>query len=200
MEDKLTSRQKQALATKKKIYDVAMKLMKEVGMDGLTVQKICKHAGISVGAFYHHYKSLDFVITESYKNADAIFQTFREGFFDDESVQERILFLAAEQIKIVLENGVETISQVYKSQISMGSEYFGSWLRALPKAYEEVIIYGQQNGSLRSDFPAETITREIIIMIRGYIYDWCVHDGNYDLQDATQKAVSKFLQFYQTNE
>lgn len=57
MKKKLTSRDRQAIATKKKIYDTGVSLLQQYGFDGVNVSQIAKKAGVSVGTFYHYYTS-----------------------------------------------------------------------------------------------------------------------------------------------
>lgn len=197
-EQNLTNRQKQALKTKKKIFDTAIKLLKEVGFENLTINKICKEAGVAVGSFYYYYKSLDFVVVELYKKVDGDFKRIGENDVLTGSTKDRILKLVDIQVNYGLDLGLDFIIQLYKSQVTMGSEYFGSWERELPKIFIDTIAEGQTKGEVKGDYEASKIGREIIILVRGYIYDWCVHKGNYDLLTNVKEAVEKYLEFYLT--
>lgn len=192
----MTNRQKQALETKKKIYDTAMRLLKEIGFENLTISKICKEAGVAVGSFYYYFKSLDFVVIESYKMVDDQFKRIRQENKIHGTTYDKILQLTDYQTSYAVDMGVELVTQVYKSQINIGNDYFGSWHRELPKLYFETIKDGQQIGEIRDDYDAESIAREIIIIVRGYIYDWCVHKGNYDLAENAKDSIKKHLSFY----
>ena len=44
--DTITNRKKQALETKRKIYDIAVKLFAEYGFDKVSIQQICKECEI----------------------------------------------------------------------------------------------------------------------------------------------------------
>ena len=48
--------------TQKALYDAACTLMHDYGYDYLTVQNICKLAGVTTGAFYHHFHSKDDIL------------------------------------------------------------------------------------------------------------------------------------------
>ena len=195
-ENIMTNRQKQALKTKKKIYDTAIRLLKEYGLEKLTINKICKEAGVSVGSFYYYFKSLDFVVVESYKIVDQQFQKISDENKLCGTACEKVLQLVRYQTAYAVNMGIELVTQMYKSQISIGNDYFGSWDRPLPKLYIETIKGGQKTGELRSDYTAESMAREIIIMVRGYIYDWCIHNGNYNLSESAEASAEKLLAFY----
>ena len=54
---KKTSRQLQAEQTKAHLLEVALRLVREQGFDNVKIGDICKEAGVSTGAFYHHLTS-----------------------------------------------------------------------------------------------------------------------------------------------
>jgi AcrR family transcriptional regulator len=54
----LTRRQKQAIDTKKHILEAALELMDINGFPNTAIERICKKAGVSAGAFYHYYASI----------------------------------------------------------------------------------------------------------------------------------------------
>ncbi|MCY6354247.1 hypothetical protein [Clostridium sp. ZS2-4] len=43
---------------------------------------------------------------------------------------------------------------------------------------------------------AEDITRSIVIFGRGIIYDWCLHNGEYDLEKEMRKRLSVFVKCF----
>jgi Transcriptional regulator len=58
MSDKpISSRKQQALETKARIYQTALSLMEKKNYQSITIEEISKSAGVSVGAFYHYFKS-----------------------------------------------------------------------------------------------------------------------------------------------
>ena len=44
----------------------------------------------------------------------------------------------------------------------------------------------------------EKITNYILIFSRGIIYDWCLQNGNYDIEDFSKKAFIDFFEIFQT--
>ena len=68
----LNKRQRQALATKLKITEKAMELIKTYGLDSIKVTDICESANISVGAFYHYFNSKQDLIENAYMKIDLL--------------------------------------------------------------------------------------------------------------------------------
>lgn len=60
--------------TKTKILDIAQSIVLDKGFGGATVDAIIKEAGVSKGAFFHHFSSkaeLGYLLVERYAKADA---------------------------------------------------------------------------------------------------------------------------------
>ncbi len=195
--EKWTMRQsKQELkskSTKQKILDIALKLLGEKGFDQMQVSQICKLAGISVGAFYHHFSSKEDIIVEAYKEVDEFFVLHVIPSLKDLEVKERIIEFIGWQAKYASDKGFELISQLYKSQIFSGSSFFISPERALPQGLKEIVEEGQRNHQILNDLSADYITNQLLRYARGIIYDWCVHKGEYCLVTEMKTSVQLFL-------
>ena len=53
-------RKEQAQQTEQAILQAAMELARENSFDKVSVRDICQRAGITTGAFYHHFRSKAF--------------------------------------------------------------------------------------------------------------------------------------------
>ena len=71
----LTKRKIQAIKTRNIIYTTAIELMEKSGYDGITIEEISQKAGVSVGAFYHYFKSKYDILTEIFQKIDDFFKT-----------------------------------------------------------------------------------------------------------------------------
>ena len=60
------SRKEKAAETKRKIFETAIRLIKEKGYDNITISEISKASGVAKGSFYVHYKSKEDIVRESY--------------------------------------------------------------------------------------------------------------------------------------
>ena len=76
-EKALNSRKKQAKETRTRIYETAVELMQEHGFENITVEEICKQAGVAVGSFYYHFQSKNDILTEIFHRADEYFVAHR---------------------------------------------------------------------------------------------------------------------------
>lgn len=191
-----TSRQLQAEKTKHTIYITARKLIAENGFDNITIDEICRNAGISKGLYYHYYKSKDDIIIEGYSECDEYFETHVRNSLSEENYIDRIIEFIDYQILYADNLGIDVILQTYKSQIQHGNDFFVSDGRTLPVILKEIINEGQHKGDIRMDIDADYIENYILRFSRGLIYDWCLHDGKYNIKESAHEAVSRLVELF----
>ena len=63
----MAPKQERSLDTTTALMQAAMKLSLLKGIDNVTVREICAEAGISVGAFYHHFASRQELLQRSFE-------------------------------------------------------------------------------------------------------------------------------------
>lgn len=191
-----TNRQLQAERTKHKIYVNARKLIVEYGFDNVTVDEICKQCGISKGLYYHYFKSKADIIIEGYSECDEYFETHVRNSMTKENYIDRIVEFIDHQLNYAENLGIDVIIQAYKSQIQHGNDFFISEGRTLPLILKEIIADGQQKGDIRTDIEADYIENFILKFSRGLIYDWCLHNGKYNIKDSAHEAVSRLVELF----
>lgn len=177
--DNLTKRQLQAINTKKKIYDVAMELMNTRGFDNTTIEDISKKANVSVGAFYHYYKSKDDIFFELYKIADEYFKSEVSLKLVNKTSSEQIIIYFEHYAKYNQDRGLDAIRQLYNSK----NKNFIAQGRYMKILLEEIISDGFNKKELKSTMTTEETADYFLIFARGIIYDWCLHDAEYNLQE-----------------
>lgn len=192
----MTSRQKQALDTKRHILHTALKLMKEQGFEGITIKQICKEAGVSTGAFYHHLKSKEGIIIEGYSECDEYFDEYIMNHLESKDTIDKIIEYIGYQMEYAKKLGVETITQIYKTQLTDGKEFFLSEERGLPKNLLVLIKKVQNEGILKTDFTANEIRDELLLVSRGTIYYWCQKNGEFDITNYCKKIISHHLEYF----
>ena len=194
--EELTNRKKQAISTKKRILDTSMKLMKEYGYDAMTIKQICDEAGVSTGAFYHHLGSKDGIIIEGYSECDRYFEKYVINNLKSDNIIDRIIEYIGYQMKYAVEIGIDTITQIYKAQLTNANEFFLSDKRALSSNLLILIKEAQNENLLRDDFTAEEIRDELLLISRGTIYNWSQKNGSFDLIGYCNKLISHHIFFY----
>ena len=70
MEDYKQRRQREAAQTEQAILQAAMRLCRQKAFDKVSVREICSLAGITTGAFYHHFPSKEALLAKGFSSLD----------------------------------------------------------------------------------------------------------------------------------
>ena len=193
--EKLTRKQ-QAEQTKQKLLDVSLRLIKEQGYDQVKISDICDEVGVSIGAFYHHLKNKAGIVTEAYTACDHYFEDIVYPKFKDRYDVEAICDYLDYQMQYAIDMGVDITIQMYKAQITEGTEFFLLLSRGLPKGLIQVINQLQEHNVFSNHKTAAEIGNEILVISRGILYNWCQFHGTYDLKQFNRDIVSKYIEHY----
>lgn len=192
----LTSRQLQAQATKDHIMKTAKKLSQHYTYDELSVETICSEAGVSIGSFYHHFKSKQDLIVEGYGECDNFFRENIIGKLKSTDEIDRILEYIDYQMQYAVDVGIELMVEVYRAQITEGVDFFLKSSRGLPQGLLQLVGKAQDNGLITKSQDAESITSELLLISRGVIYNWCQNKGSYELRNYCQKIITNHIQCF----
>ena len=193
---KKTARTLQAEATRRKLLEVSTELIKKHGFDGVKIEEICKSAGVSVGAFYHHIKNKAGIIIESYRQCDEYFINEIFQKFEERTDLYAIVDYISYQMEYAKQTSIDVCLQVYRAQLTEGTEFFLSNERGLTKGLIDVVDRLQKANTIKKDETAEEIAEEILTISRGCIYNWCQKSGSFDLNEYGKRIVENYIQVY----
>ncbi len=188
VKEKVTQRTLQSINTRKRIFDVAIELIREQGFDSVTIENISKKAGVSVGAFYHHFDSKSDVIYEIFKQIDEYFENEVLNQLSGTSI-EKINAFFGYYAEFIIDQGIDFIKQLYTTK----NKLFIKKDRYLWVCLKTLILEGQANNEISTEKSAEEIMDFIFIFVRGVVFDWCLHDGEYDLKAVLLADIKQIL-------
>lgn len=195
MKTSITSQQR-AIDTKNKIISVFFTLLKEKTLQEITIQMICINAGISVGAFYHHYSSKENVLEETFHHFDAFIEevlTKKQYPSSEEAIIDFLfhLIIGAEDY------GINVTREVLKYTLSATSHnYFSMQNRASHSYLLKLIEQAIQENVLRKDCDAKEIAILLLRHAHGIGYDWVAQNGNYNLANALHYDLNLLLKAF----
>ncbi len=86
------SRDERKQATRQEIIDAALRLLSDRGYSGLSLREVTREAGISPGAFYRHFESMEalglVLIDESFGSLRDMLRGARAGKLDPKKITE----------------------------------------------------------------------------------------------------------------
>ncbi len=190
MKKKLTNRDKQAQATKKKIYQVGIKLIQKHGLDGVNVTQIAKSAGVSVGTFYHYYNSKLDLFMDLYRKADQYYETELVHSLKGCSYPKNVYRFFDEYAELAVENGVPLTQKMYVPENTL----FTARTQGMHAVLEALICDAQVCGLCKLKDTPQEIEKELFLIARGVIFDWALYEGSYDLKEKMQKMLALYLE------
>lgn len=190
----LTSRQKQAIETKLRISEAAMKLLKNTSYDLIKVTDICKEANVSVGTFYHYFESKDIMIISSYSSIDSlIIENFENKSFD--SYIDAVIGLNNSEATIVASLGYNFTINSYIQILMDENQYTISPNRLVHLKLLELLNLALHNNEIM-DTDIYELSEYINRTARGNIFDWCLKRGETNLVDVWTSDIEKIMVSY----
>lgn len=191
-ENELTKRQIQALNTKNKIYSTTFELIKSQGLQNVTVEAICRRAEVSVGSFYNSYKSKNDILMDIYRRADDYFLNIIEKKLQEGSFADRILMFFDYYAKYNMSNGLDFVKKLYSTENNL----FIKDGRHMQAVLQNIIDDGQKSGQISTKMTSEEIVEYLFVAARGICFDWCLHDGQYDLDKFMVDYIKNLITIF----
>ncbi|MBP2643997.1 MAG: TetR/AcrR family transcriptional regulator [Firmicutes bacterium] len=183
---KMTNRAKQAEATKNKIYECGVNLIRKHGFDQVTVEQISKEAGVSVGTYYYYFQSKFDLFSEIFKRGDEYFQTHVATSLQAEDSLKQIIEFFDKYADFNILNGIEMVKKLYTANNKM----FITKGRAMQNILNTIIERGQANSRISIRLSSQEITAALFVTARGVVYEWCLYDGTIDLKQEMKKIIT----------
>lgn len=186
--NRMTPRKEQALKTRQEIFETAIELFDKRGYERVSINDICKKAGVSTGAFYHHFKSKDQVLMEDFMKTDDFYKELAKEIAGIEDYYEKLRVFFLSTMRFLADLGLAQLKVTYHTQIGPDKKapYLGNEKRVLYSIMEDLFREGQERGEIREDLSSGDIARLTIHCYRGIIYDWCLANGSFDLVEASE--------------
>ncbi|WP_312815560.1 TetR/AcrR family transcriptional regulator [Sedimentibacter sp.] len=185
----MNSRTIQAQKTKDRIHKTSLKLFMSKGIDNVSIQDIAKAANISVGSFYNYYKSKLDVLYQNYKVADKNFIEFVNNGVEGDTIKEKVKNYMLFYIDFVTSEPYDFTKLLYNNS----NKLFLKKGRAMQTLLAPIIDEGINNGEITADMNTEEIIEFLFQSMRGLIFHWCLHDGNFDLHERADKYLELII-------
>jgi len=195
MAAKVTARTQRASKTRQQLFDTALELFDRKGYEKVSINEICRKAGVSTGAFYHHFKSKDQILMEEFMKIDDFYMELANKVSGIEDSLKRLQAFISSTMRSLDDMGLKRLKVTYHTQIGPDrkASYLGNEKRALYSILEGLFLEGQENGQIRQDMSAEVLTRLSIHCVRGIIYDWCLVNGSFDMIETGEMMMELFI-------
>ena len=194
MRNKLTKKQLQALETKKKLQEVALKLFKEHGFDYVTIKDIVGELGLTTTAFHHHYKSKEEILFNY--NADYYMSLTKNLVLNNAlNSVDKCKVILSHFMTINAENSLDfmrvvirltTYEKMYAPQHLEYFEYFRDVIgHHIDKAKSEKLIV--------DNISTDVIVEQLMTIFLGISTMWVARNGEFDLKEKGMNLITLYL-------
>ncbi len=181
----MTSRRFQTEETHRKIYNTAFDLMTRKGFDKITIKDISKKAGVSIGTFYHYYKSKNDILREVYQKADDYFRDVMADMRPGSAAEQIVEYFRC-YAKFSEQNTVGFTTHLYNIE----NKFFLKKGRLMQTALADIVRQGQENGEIAKTKTPDELVDFLFLIARGIVFDWGLRDGQYDLVQKTAEIFT----------
>jgi len=188
----LTNRQKQAIKSKLHISNVALNLFKNNPYDDIKITDICEAANVSVGAFYHYFKSKEDIITITYQGLDSLVEEKVLNSSYNSNV-EAIIDINYQAGLIMRDMGYGFVSAAYQLMMKQDNPITTDYNRPSYKLLDKHIKLAVENGEIESKYEVEELVHYLMLVGRGVMLDWCLVQGEYDIAEAISKHIKNCI-------
>lgn len=183
-----TSRQRQAEETKQLLINKAFSLFNTHGFEAVGVRDIASAAGVSTGAFYHHFKSKEELVFYRAIGTSDWFSSLSPADFAGDSCYEKLHDFCSSYLAGAVEaDGPEMIHHILSwKETSAG-------LRGI---FLELLSLGQERGEFSTEKSAGELCDFLLACYRGAVYDWYRNDGRTDLRTLIWEHIHYPLEYF----
>ena len=182
-------REKQAARTKRKIYETSLKLFQEKGYANVTIKDIAVESKVAVGSFYNYFSTKSDIITEEFKEGDAVFENFFNNELKGDTLKIRIKNYMLFYIDFILSKPFDFIKEIYVSDNKLFVKKGRKMQTLLIGTVEEAI----SNNEINTKLSSEEYIDYLYTLMRGLIYNWVVCDKAFDLKDLATRYLNEIV-------
>ena len=187
-------RKRQSEQTQEKILQAALTLMREQGFDKVSVRDICRSAGITTGAFYHHFRSKEALLEYGFTPLDNYLRGVLEGG-EEEPPDRRLWRLLSAYGRFMEESG-ELIGRYYQRRIAQPDTWSMDESRYTLQAMVACFRQARAEGILAPGHSPEWIADFCFRHFRGVVIDWVLHGYAYPLLPRMEEDFRLFDGFF----
>lgn len=178
--------------TKENIFNVALKLIQEIGFDNVTIRMICQEADISTGMFYQHFSNKEDLLAYYYDKAQESFDETVEKRLSGLPIREQLIEFYVWLFEFTSELGVDFCRNFFssKNEIMNTNLFHNRIIDITNRAMEDAISHGFSLPTGRTPYQ---ISKYLCVIAKGIIFDWSAHDGSYNMAEFGQNLLENIM-------
>lgn len=172
---------------------VALELIGEKGIQGLTIKNISKKIGISEPAIYRHFASKTDIllgVLSNFKEMAAMLSEMMENY--NATASEKTSFLFSRMLDLFSETP-SMVSVIFSEEIFKNDEVLKSKIVEVVNlnahTIENIILKGQSENNMRTDIDATNLTLIAMGSFRLLVKKWDLNNHNFNLKEEGKNLL-----------
>lgn len=184
-------------ATKKRVYDAAIALLRDHGYSYVTVNNICKAAKITVGSFYHYFESKDALLSGFFAEA---YENFKKNtVIEEEDPMEYVVQYLCHYCDFCEKQGLDFIREFYSTyntstNMMQSRNADGTFMSPGMNDMVAKFITAKSDGHFSGD--PVVVANDLSVITKGCIYHWCITNGSFHIQSMAERLLRGYLSSY----
>ena len=190
-------RKEQARQTEAAILQAALELARANSFDKVSVRDICQRAGITTGAFYHHFRSKEDLLSRGFAPLDRRMEEALSGHGDD-TPPERLWRILSTYAAFIQDQGWELVARYYQRRLDAPDDASSmDPTRYTLRSMVDCLRQAEAEGLLLPGWSVEWTADFFFRHFRGVVIDWVLHRGSYPLLPKLEQAFALSREFSQ---
>ena len=179
------------ISSRDKLLESAATLFLDKGYEAISVNDICKHAGVSKGSFYHYFETKQVLFMTLMENwSSRVMQSILNQPISADSNIKNVLIEMPHQFNVAfsaIPRGFPILVDFWRQAMSdpaiwkMAVEPY----RYFTGFFMHIVENGQLDGSIRKDVDSEILARLLVAVAMGYLLE-----ATYDQEKADWSAIT----------
>ena len=192
-------RKEQARQTEAAILQAALELSRADSFDKVSVRDICQRAGITTGAFYHHFRSKEDLLSRGFSPLDRYMEQALAGHRDDPP-PERLRRILSTYAAFIEAQGWPLVARYYQRRLDAPDDAASmDPTRFTLRAVRECLCQMEQEGTSMPGCTPEWLADFLFRHFRGVVVDWILHRGSYPLLSRLEQDYTLFSRTFRAD-
>ncbi len=170
----------------------AIALFQEYGYSNVSVNQICKTAGVARSSFYSLYSDKDDLVIQIYKVELTKTEELIERFALQENDFERIWFLYDHYVSLAMQIGPVVSASMMIIELNRNIGIYDTMMK-VRKWSIPLCKNCQKQGIIRNMADAEELIPMVSASLNNLVFEWCRCKGNYPLKRLSRRTVEILL-------
>ena len=191
-------RKEQARQTEAAILQAALELARANSFDKVSVRDICQRAGITTGAFYHHFRSKEDLLSRGFAPLDRRMEEALSGRGDD-TPPERLWRILSTYAAFIQDQGWELVARYYQRRLDAPDDASSmDPTRYTLRSMVDCLRQAEAEGLLLPGWSVEWTADFFFRHFRGVVIDWVLHHYSYPLLPRMREDYQLFTALFHT--